>query len=77
MNSVLYHLQCYTSIIQQFLLSKTHMQLKNFHLFGPLPASVSLGIFGTLACCWFITPQMFAVRVPNILPLLFQSGSCK
>jgi len=39
------------------------MQLKNVHLFGPLPVYVSLGIFGTLACCWFITPQLFAVTV--------------
>jgi hypothetical protein len=48
------------------------MQLKNFHLFGPLPASISLGIFGTLACCWFITPQLFGIRVPNILPFIFK-----
>jgi hypothetical protein len=67
----------YTAFIQQFLLSETHIQLKNFHLFGPLPAYVSLGIFGTLACCWFITPQVFGLRILNILPLLFQSGSCK
>ena len=34
---------------------------KNFHLFSPCPASVSLHIFDTLAFCWFSTPQEFGV----------------
>jgi hypothetical protein len=53
------------------------MQPKNFHLFGPLPVYVSVGISGTLACCWFITPQLFAEQSHIFFHFFFESGSCK
>jgi len=47
-----------------------HTGLRNFHLFHSLPAFILVGIFHTLACCWFGTPQVLEYKIQWVLQMI-------